>query len=840
MERCSLDSSSRAGPSKTPRKTCSRSQSLAALQDVTPQPKQPYKIPEAPPPVLRKIPRPPNAFILYRSNKMRELMKESQSQTGTGLSKLDYQRQLSKRIGELWRNEDPDVKAAFYDKSQQAAREHAERYPEYRYKPKPLSKKAQKEEALPSGVQETTPERRGDTDFAPGNLSGPISGTGSGSGRKRASLEGARASASPYSAASRHRRTSSSGPTSPSIRQASNNHAGQTMPVLLYSASDARPYHNGTAPMQRSVSQRYTHERKAKIAARRSLDGQMARASSSIDGFDTLVPQYLRDLSHVFLAPAALPPLPIGQAITTDDTASRGDETQQPRPHKPKLSLGQAVKQALPPERRALLQASLIKKGLVPTSETHQDQRQEVPEPVETIANQTQSGWHSAFEQSSSQSSFLPTQESATTFNSTQTTYSDSQHYAHPQLSSDLDPANQASLNINMSQIQAERYGGLADWTQPDPCWLDTSFSQATDGSHSSAAQPLTQSDYSGLEQTQNGCATAHFGTLDNFTTFEMGQYAHPSLDFPVTTANSAIVALSDPNDAGQIQGHFYGLNGEFIAQGITAGFQIGQREVASYVEEEQRQQRAVEELLLQMLQAPAHADGGSGGAAESAYSVYPDYNLPIQQEQAQGPSLQWQQHWHPRVYAQPQVDTQQSVRPTNETVTYTDYIQQQPSYDDIEPTVSPSQIFGDSQNWIETQQSGRLALSDPTGANLNFSRPLGHVVPSQQPGEQHVGSGEGAEPFGHCLSLVTAGLVNPHSLHEALPQEEQEAERTELREEEAEAQCKATKGLRSWKTHQLSSIKEKLAKIKYRNPQSNAQAAQGEGEDGLRVKRER
>uniref|UniRef100_V5EXW7 HMG box domain-containing protein n=1 Tax=Kalmanozyma brasiliensis (strain GHG001) TaxID=1365824 RepID=V5EXW7_KALBG len=111
---------------------------------------------------------------------MRELkgQKNNSAATDTGLDKLDHQRRLSKVIGELWRNEAADVKATFYEKAHQAAREHAERYPEYRFKPANV-KKCLSQDVGPS-TADHTPEKRENTDFSPGDISGPLSGSGSG------------------------------------------------------------------------------------------------------------------------------------------------------------------------------------------------------------------------------------------------------------------------------------------------------------------------------------------------------------------------------------------------------------------------------------------------------------------------------------------------------------------------------------------------------------------------------------------------------------------------------------------------------------------------------------
>lgn len=763
---------------------------------------------------------------------MRELVsQESQSQTGGGLSKLDYQRQLSKRIGELWRNEAADIKAAFYEKSQQAAREHAERYPEYRYKPKPLPKKA-REEASTSALLDKTPERKGDTDFAPGDLSGPLSGSGSGSGRKRASLDGTRAKASPYSAAaSRHHRTSSGSPTSPSIRRTSNGQLGHTLPVLLYAASDTRPYGYSAGKLQRSVSQKYTHERKAKVAARRSLDGHTAQPSSSTDAFNTLVPQHLRESPSIFLAPQNLPPLPIGQAITTDDRAPIVDEDQRPRPQRPKMSLAQAVKQALPPERRALLHASLVRRGLVPATEVSQGQNG--PERVALDQSLVQSDSYSTLDQSSSQSFYQPTQESTTTLAS----YPDPQPSLQPQLSSDLDPANQASLNITMSSAQAQRYGGLADWTQPVPSWLDQSLSQGTDGSHSSTAQNVTHSGYTESSQTSLATQQSYIqpgaARFDSFASLEVGQYAHPALSYPITAANSAIVALSDPNDFGQVQGHFYGLDGEFIAQGTG--------EMGAHAEEEERQQRAVQELLRQMMDDSVPEGGGAVPCGSTDYPVQSDGHDAFHQGYQQV-QTQWQQNWQTEVHQEPNA-TRPYVEPS-EVFMCSDYLNQ-PSYSSFEQTLASTQTVGSGQESADSLHHFSISSSVPAGVDRNFSLPLGYEVPTQHPGQLFLGAGEGAESFAQGLSLETAGLVSLNlPTLEDLSQMEKEMEGRQSVEQkeqidQTETRSRGNKGLRSWKAHQLSSIKEKFAKIKQRHAASGHHSAQGTVEDGTGIKKE-
>ncbi|PWN47175.1 hypothetical protein IE53DRAFT_321678, partial [Violaceomyces palustris] len=77
----------------------------------------------------KKIPRPPNAFILYRAQK-------NHGQTlAEGEAKMDI-RTLSKRIGEMWKSEPEGVQDKYYRRAIQAQLEHSRLYPDYKYQPK--------------------------------------------------------------------------------------------------------------------------------------------------------------------------------------------------------------------------------------------------------------------------------------------------------------------------------------------------------------------------------------------------------------------------------------------------------------------------------------------------------------------------------------------------------------------------------------------------------------------------------------------------------------------------------------------------------------------------------
>ncbi|KAI5480876.1 hypothetical protein MNV49_006685 [Pseudohyphozyma bogoriensis] len=75
------------------------------------------------------MPRPQNAWILYRSEKIK-LMKEENSAP----SKI-RQSQYSQLIGHMWRNETPEVRARFEKLAEESKIAHALKYPNYQYAP---------------------------------------------------------------------------------------------------------------------------------------------------------------------------------------------------------------------------------------------------------------------------------------------------------------------------------------------------------------------------------------------------------------------------------------------------------------------------------------------------------------------------------------------------------------------------------------------------------------------------------------------------------------------------------------------------------------------------------
>jgi len=73
------------------------------------------------------IKRPPNAFFLYRSDKLEEVRAE----LGTA-----QQNSLSKVLAERWNNETPEVRQIYKDLAEQVKADHLARYPNYRFNPR--------------------------------------------------------------------------------------------------------------------------------------------------------------------------------------------------------------------------------------------------------------------------------------------------------------------------------------------------------------------------------------------------------------------------------------------------------------------------------------------------------------------------------------------------------------------------------------------------------------------------------------------------------------------------------------------------------------------------------
>ncbi|KAI0030948.1 high mobility group box domain-containing protein, partial [Vararia minispora EC-137] len=80
----------------------------------------------------RGPPRPPNGFMLYRSDKTKEIKKQLEE---GGTTKI-LQSSLSKIIGDLWRSEPEEVREYFNKAALEQKEWHALVYPDYVFKPK--------------------------------------------------------------------------------------------------------------------------------------------------------------------------------------------------------------------------------------------------------------------------------------------------------------------------------------------------------------------------------------------------------------------------------------------------------------------------------------------------------------------------------------------------------------------------------------------------------------------------------------------------------------------------------------------------------------------------------
>lgn len=103
----------------------------AATPDgVLPTPEPGAEVDIVPDPVTKlKIPRPPNAFILFRSDILKKIReKDPKNKTGK-------QRFLSRVAGEAWRRITPEERQAFNKLAEEARADHLKKYPNYKFSP---------------------------------------------------------------------------------------------------------------------------------------------------------------------------------------------------------------------------------------------------------------------------------------------------------------------------------------------------------------------------------------------------------------------------------------------------------------------------------------------------------------------------------------------------------------------------------------------------------------------------------------------------------------------------------------------------------------------------------
>ncbi|GAC96535.1 hypothetical protein PHSY_004115 [Pseudozyma hubeiensis SY62] len=893
-----------AGPSKPRPKARARSKSLSGSATEKPS-RIGSLLPSEPPMVLRKIPRPPNAFILYRSNKMKELKskKNTSSLSDVGLDKLDHQRQLSKEIGQLWRNESPEVKAAFYEKAQQAASEHRDRYPEYRFKPsvkKALSRESE------DAVAFHTLERRTDTDFAPSDIRGPLSGSGSGSGRKRASLDGARSKTSPY-ATRHHRRASSASPGSPAARIDQ-----YYTPVLLYSADDPALYALNDTLITRSHSQGTTSRTQGSAlrrgSARRSLDGQTSRSSTANSCFDTLVPQHLRD-SRIFLAPHAIPPLPIGHAITTDDVAAAAlAPPQLTEPVRTNCSLFDAVKSALPPERRAFLQASLVMKGYSFSlgNEMSESTDQSATATSQVTPSPASAGHPLTPLTHSEISTFITPYNSAIeASNSWSGQQILDQMVGQPDLkaehnsqdsglSPNLDPINQdplstlahpvPSVNLHMDSSIASNNVDLGDWLLPEPCY--TYFETQSHGTNGAVAPPSASDLYQGQEADVGSSQHSDFAHSDLLSAPTQRSFAsidvplNLPIDYSMNSSNSAFVALSEPNDAGQIQGIFYDFDGQLMSQEMAESSDAQlPGNTRDYLDEDLRQRQAVDQLLMQMMT--------SNNPSDSAFTeglhfelVSPKATQPFDDPHSQTnvvPSQTEWQSWSQEPTskvkdstsledkrlspqnANPQLDLSACAQEVAN-------VRTESSEDEghmlSKERVHTNRDWADALNQDRTQDVGTSA-----SLNTNFSGPMGYGMESMDEAQPHTepqprkilhheGKTQATDTDqteGHIVSSASRAPTPDPSIDQVrVPPEAvvthppmrgpadtsqsqvqpEKRSRTLMQTHETHQQ-RIQQSLRNWKAHHLNTLKDKLARAKQKSANSSSPSSVEQASDG-------
>uniref|UniRef100_A0A1B6HQT3 BTB domain-containing protein n=1 Tax=Homalodisca liturata TaxID=320908 RepID=A0A1B6HQT3_9HEMI len=78
-------------------------------------------------PKVCKIPRPPNAFMIFANDWRRKLALEFP---------VESNKEISVRLGTMWKNLDADSKEMYYSAARKADEEHKQKYPGYYYSPK--------------------------------------------------------------------------------------------------------------------------------------------------------------------------------------------------------------------------------------------------------------------------------------------------------------------------------------------------------------------------------------------------------------------------------------------------------------------------------------------------------------------------------------------------------------------------------------------------------------------------------------------------------------------------------------------------------------------------------
>lgn len=105
-------------------------------------------------PLSAQPPRPPNAWILYRSDKLKEIPAPAAGEPRRP------QAEISRMVSDMWKNESPEVRAYYEQQSEIKKAEHQAKFPGYRFKPMKREDKDRLRAELQAKKEEERQERK--------------------------------------------------------------------------------------------------------------------------------------------------------------------------------------------------------------------------------------------------------------------------------------------------------------------------------------------------------------------------------------------------------------------------------------------------------------------------------------------------------------------------------------------------------------------------------------------------------------------------------------------------------------------------------------------------------